>query len=46
MVENLPASAGVISDAGSIPGVGKIPWRSACNPLLYSCLENPIGRGA
>ena len=23
------------------PWVGKIPWRRACNPLQYSCLENP-----
>ena len=26
--------------------VGKIPWRRACNPLQYSCLENPMDRGA
>ena len=25
--------------------VGKIPWRRACNPLQYFCLENPIDRG-
>ena len=24
--------------------VGKIPRRRACNPLLYSCLENPYGQ--
>ena len=24
--------------------VGKIPWRRACNPLQYSCLENPHGQ--
>ena len=28
------------------PWVGKIPWRSACNPLQYSCLENPHGQGS
>ena len=28
------------------PWVGKISWRRACNPLLYSCLENPMARGA
>ena len=28
------------------PCVGKIPWRRACNPFHYSCLENPTGRGA
>ena len=26
--------------------VGKIPWRGNGNPLQYSCLENPMGRGA
>ena len=29
-----------------IPGVGKIPWGRAGNPLQYSCLENPMDRGA
>ena len=28
------------------PWVGKIPWRRACNPLQYSCLENLMDRGA
>ena len=28
------------------PWVGKIPWRRKCNPLQYSCLENPMVRGA
>ena len=28
------------------PSVIKIPWRRACNPLQYSCLENPVDRGA
>ena len=28
------------------PWVGKIPWRRAWQPLQYSCLENPIDRGA
>ena len=28
------------------PWVRKIPWRRACNPLQYSCLENPMDRGA
>ena len=27
-------------------GVGKAPWRRACNPLQYPCLENPMDRGA
>ena len=25
--------------------VRKIPWRRKCNPLQYSCLENPMDRG-
>ena len=31
---------------GFNPWVGKIPWRRHGNPLQYSCLENPIDRGA
>ena len=27
------------------PWVGKTPWRKICNPLQYSCLENPMERG-
>ena len=26
--------------------VGKVPWRRNGNPLQYSCLENPMDRGA
>ena len=44
-VKELPASAGDIRVMGSIPGSGKIPWRK-CNPFQYSCLENPMDRGA
>ena len=29
MVKNLPANVGDITDSGSIPGWGKIPWRRA-----------------
>ena len=42
MAKNLPAKAG---DACSIPGVGKTPWRRKWQ-LQYSCLENPMDRGA
>ena len=41
VVKNPPANAGDIRDK-----VGKIPWRRACNPLQYSCLENPMDSGA
>ena len=43
MVKNLPANAG---DAGSIPGSGRSHGEGNGNPLQYSCLENPINRGA
>ena len=46
VVKNLPAKAGDIRDVGSIPGSGRFPWRRACNPLQYSCLENPMDRGS
>ena len=39
----LPASAG---DVGSIPGSGRSPGEGNGNPFQYSCLGNPIDRGA
>ena len=33
-------------DQGSIPGLGRSPGRGHGNPLWYSCLENPMDRGA
>ena len=33
-------------DPGSIPGSGRSPGKGNGNPLQYSCLENPMGRGA
>ena len=33
-------------DLGSIHGVGRFPGGGHDNPLQYSCLENPIDRGA
>ena len=35
-----------IRDVGSIPGSGRSPGRGHCNPLEYSCLENPMDSGA
>ena len=46
VVKNLPASAGDIRDMGLITWVGKIPWEGNGSPLQYSCLENPMDRGA
>ena len=42
-VKNVPANAG---DAGLIPGSGRSPGGGNGNPLQYSCLENPMDRGA
>ena len=33
-------------DPGSVPGLGKFPEKGHGNPLQYSCLENPMDRGA
>ena len=41
----LPANAGDIQYAGSIPGSGRFPGEGNGNPLQYSCLENPMDRG-
>ena len=46
VVKNLPANAGDIKDVGSIPGSGRSSGEWTDYPLQYSCLENPIGRGA
>ena len=40
------ASAYNAGDQGSIPGSGRSPGEGNGNPLQYSCLENPMGRGA
>ena len=39
-------SAYNLGDLGSIPGLGRYPGRGHGNPLQYSCLENPMNRGA
>ena len=46
MVKNPPANAGDIRDEGSTPGLGRSPGGGHGNPLQYSCLENPMDRGA
>ena len=46
VVKNLPASAGDIRDTGLIPVSGRSPGGGHDNPLQYSCLENPMNRGA
>ena len=39
-------SAWNAGDQGSIPGSGRSPGEGNGNPLQYSCLENPMERGA
>ena len=46
MVKNPPANAGDSRDGGLIPGLGRSLGRGIGNPLHYSCLENPMDRGA
>ena len=40
------ASACNVGDSGSIPGSGRPPGEENGNPLQYSCLVNPMDRGA
>ena len=46
MVENPDVSAGDIGDMGSIPGSGRSPGGGNGSPLQYSCLKNPMDKGA
>ena len=46
VVKNPPANSGDIRDEGSIPGSGISPGGGHGNPVWYSCLENPMDRGA
>ena len=46
IVKNPPANAGDAVDAGSIAGSGRSPGVGNGNSLQYSCLENPVDRGA
>ena len=39
-------NAGDVKDTGSIPRSGRSPGGKHGNPLQYSCLENPMDRGA
>ena len=45
-VKNLPTKAGDVRDAVSIPTLGRSPGGGHSSPLQYSCLENPVDRGA
>ena len=46
VVKYLSANAGDGREPRFSPWVGKVPWRRKWQPTLYSCLENPMGRGA
>ena len=46
MVKNLPANAGDLRGEGLIPGLVRSPGGGHANSLQYSCLENPMDRGA
>ena len=41
-----PANAGDIRDMTSVPGLGRSPGAGHGKPFQYSCLENPMDRGA
>jgi len=43
MVKNLIVNT---EDVGLIPGLGRSPGEGNGNPFQYSCLRNPMGRGA
>ena len=45
-VKNLPVNAGDTGDVGSGPGSGKSPQEGKGNLFQYSCLGNPMDRGA
>ena len=46
MVKNMPANTGETGDVGSVPGLGRSPGEGNGNPFRYSCLKNPMDRGA
>ena len=46
VVKNPTANAGNIRDMGLIPGLGRSPGGGNGNPFQYSCLKNPMDRGA
>ena len=46
VVKSPPANAGNIKDVSLIPGSGRSPGGGQGNSLQYSCLENPMNRGA
>ena len=46
VVKNLPASTGDTGDVGLVPGLGRYLGEGNGSPFQYSCLVNPMDRGA
>ena len=46
VVKNMPPNVGDARDRSSIPGLGKSRGGGLDNPFQYSCLKNPMDRGA
>ena len=46
VVKNPFLYAGDIRDVGLVPGLGRFHGEGNGYPLQYSCLENPVNRGA
>ena len=46
VLKNPPANEGDVRDGSSIPGSGRSPGGGNGYPFQYSCLENPMDRGA
>ena len=46
MVKNVPDNAEDLRDGGSVLGLERSPGGGHGNTLQYSCLENPMDRGA
>ena len=46
VVKKLSASADDVREVSSVRGLGRSPGGGHGNPLQYSCLENPMDRGA
>ena len=46
MIKNPPANAGDTGNMALVPGSGRSPGEGSGNPLQYSCLGNPMDRGA
>ena len=46
LVAQVAESACIAGDSGSVPGLGRSPGEGNSNPFRYSCLENPMDRGA